>query len=270
MTNEEYAVSVQKGDPEALGHLWEQVKDYAYRIVMRYATKPYAETEDYLQTAFLGVRAAALAFDPSRGSFLTVADWYIRNACKAFYHWNRPKEVETISYDVPMNADDPDGGDFRDSFPDDSIEDPTEDLARDDMVRDVRAAVDELRPRQQDVIEQRYYHGMPLEAVGMAQGISRERVRQIEREALKKLRESKHIAPYRREYAPVKGVGVHAFRQYGQSAVEYVALTNADRERRAELRAFEKHVMRSIEQGFYSPEIGKMVIENYKAQNGML
>ena len=147
MSNEELSVAVQNGDHDALAQLWGQVKDYAYTVVMRYATKPYADTEDYLQTAFLGIRAAALAFDPLRGSFLTVADWYIRSACARFYGWDRKGDLQTISYDVPMNPDDPGDGDFRDSFPDESLSDPWEGMERSDMVRDVRVAVDGLMPR---------------------------------------------------------------------------------------------------------------------------
>lgn len=270
MTNEQYAMRAKGGDPDALGQLWEQVKDYAHRIVMHYTQKPYAETEDYLQTAFLGVRAAVAAFDPDKGSFLTVADWYIRRECARFYGWNKRGEVQTISYDVPMNPEDPDGGDFRDSFPDETLSDPLEDLEKADIVRDVRAAVGELKPRQQEIIKQKYYQQMPLESVCKAQGVSAERIRQIEQSALKHLRNSEHLVSYRREHAPVKGVGVRAFKNSGQSAVERVAITNADRERRAELIAFERHVMESINKGYYSHDIGQKVIASYKAQRGML
>ena len=270
MSNEQLALRVRGGDPAALEQLWEQVKDYARSVVKRYASKPYAETEDYLQTAFLGVRAAALAFDPSRGSFLTVADWYIRRACSQFYRWHRRGEVETISYDVPMNADDPGGGDFRDSFPDESIGDPTEGLERADMVRDVRAAIGELNPRYQRIIGQKYYQNMPLEAICRAQGVSAARISQIEKNALKQLGRSKHLIPYKRYYAPIKGVGMSAFRHYGESAVEHTALRNVERQQKAELRAFMRHVLESVDQGYYSPEVGQMVIKNYKAHHGML
>lgn len=269
LNNEELALSVQKGDSEALSRLWEQVKDYAYTVVMRYRQKPYAETEDYMQTAFLGVRDAALAFDPLRGGgFLTVADWYIRRACARFYGWRRG-EVETISYDVPMNEDDPDGGSYRDSFPDDTLPDPWEGMERGDIVRDVRAAVDELTPRQQEIIDGRYYRGNSLEAISKYQGVSKVRIRQIEREALKRMQNSKHLAAYCREYAPVKGVGVRAFEIYGGSIVEHVAIKNIEAARRAELRAFTKHVQESVKQGLYSPDIGRMIIDGYCMQHGM-
>ena len=148
MSNEVLAVAVQRGDSAALSQLWEQVRDYAYTIVMRYTPKPYAETEDYLQTAFLGVHAAAMGYDPERGSFLTVADWHIRRACSSFYHWHRRGEVQTISYDVPYNPEDPSDGDYKDVFPDDSLPEPWARLESADVKRDLRAAVGELNPRQ--------------------------------------------------------------------------------------------------------------------------
>lgn len=270
-------MAVQKGDPVALERLWEQVKDYAYTLVMRYKTKPYAETEDYLQTAFLGVRAAALAFDPSRGSFLTVADWYIRNACRTFYCWHRRGEIKTISYDVPFNPENPSDGDYKDVFPDTSLPDSSERLEQAEMIRDVRAAVNDLSPRGQDVIKQHYYQGKPLDAISAEQGVSRERIRQIERKALEKMRRSKYLVPYRRLCAPHGSVGVGAFRRFGGSVVEYTAIKNADAELKA-LRAAQKReyldyvrrVMDAVSKGRFSLETGWIMVENYRAERGML
>lgn len=272
LSNEALAIAIQNGDHSALGQLWEQVKGYAYTVVMRYKEKTYAETEDYLQTAFLGVHDAALAFDYSRGSFLTIADWYIRRACIRFYGWNRRGEVQTISYDVPMNADDPDGGDFRDSFSDESLPDPVEGMEREDMQRDVRAAVDELAPRHQAIILQHYFDGQSLEAIGKSQGVTACRINQIEHSALKKMRNSQHIKPYERYYAPVKGVGVRAFNLYGSSAVEHTAIKNIEQERRQlkrDLRSFAHHVKIMIENGYYTEKQGEMVLESYKASLGL-
>lgn len=276
MTNEELACAVQRGDTDALAQLWEQVKDYAFRVIVRYRPHPYADTEDYLQTAFLGVRAAALAFDPSRGSFLTVADWYIRSACSRFYRWHRRGEVETISYDVPMKADDPDGGDFKDNFPDDSLPDPWERMEAEDMARDVRAAVDELTERNRRVIDMHYYQGLSLAAISKEEGCSPAFVQQIERRSLKHLHRSKHLVPYKRMYAPHRGVGVGAYRRYGASAVEHVAIKNVDAEQKAlreaqrrEYMNYVRRVMYAVANGYFPLETGWDMVENYKAQHGM-
>ena len=69
---------------------------------------------------------------------------------------------------------------------------------------DVRAVLDTLEEREQDVIKLRYGldDGMPrtLDQIGRSFGLSRERVRQIEREVMAKLREGER-ADKLREYA---------------------------------------------------------------------
>lgn len=69
---------------------------------------------------------------------------------------------------------------------------------------DVRAVLDTLEEREQDVIKLRYGldDGMPrtLDQIGRSFGLSRERVRQIEREVMAKLREGER-AEKLREYA---------------------------------------------------------------------
>ena len=69
---------------------------------------------------------------------------------------------------------------------------------------DVRAVLDTLEEREQDVIKLRYGldDGMPrtLDQIGRCFGLSRERVRQIEREVMSKLREGDRAARLR-EYA---------------------------------------------------------------------
>lgn len=272
MSNEDLAVAVQNGDRDALARLWEQVKGYAYMVVMRYKEKPYAETEDYLQTAFLGVREAALAFDPSRGSFLTVADWYIRNSCRMFYHWYKHSEVPTVSYDVPYNPEDPADGDYKDVFPDDTLPDPWEDVENEDKKRDVRAAIDDLTPRYQEVIERHYYQGQPLAAISSEQGVSAGRIQQIEARALQQLRRSKYLAPYRREYAPVTSISLRAFQRHGCSIVERVAIKNVDAERRKQRREYMDYVqlvMRDVQNGLYPLETGWNMVERYKVLHGM-
>ena len=69
---------------------------------------------------------------------------------------------------------------------------------------DVRAVLGTLEEREQDVIKLRYGldDGMPrtLDQIGRRFGLSRERVRQIEREVMAKLREGDR-ANKLREYA---------------------------------------------------------------------
>lgn len=70
---------------------------------------------------------------------------------------------------------------------------PHDEVCRRFLKRDLRTLLDELRPKEQQVLELRYGLNDGVERnlaeVGRALGITRERARQIEREALDRLRE---------------------------------------------------------------------------------
>ncbi len=95
------------------------------------------------------------------------------------------------SVDVPLGRE----GDksLLDAIPDDNNLDPS-DLLQDDEVRgNIDAWLDKLTDKQREVLERRFgLHGhdiSTLEQVGEQIGVTRERVRQIQIEALKRLRE---------------------------------------------------------------------------------
>ena len=71
--------------------------------------------------------------------------------------------------------------------PEEIVSDLSESTARS---RWIAKAVAELNPREQTIIRERRLseEGLTLEALGRRLGISKERVRQIEQEALRKLR----------------------------------------------------------------------------------
>jgi RNA polymerase primary sigma factor len=83
-----------------------------------------------------------------------------------------------------------DDGEFGDLFDDPSALDPEEEAAESLRRRDIRRAVAGLPERERRIIELRFGidgDPTPLEAIGKELGITRERVRQLERDALAKL-----------------------------------------------------------------------------------
>jgi RNA polymerase primary sigma factor len=81
-------------------------------------------------------------------------------------------------------------GEFGDLFADDSAADPMEEAADAYRRQSVRNAVDRLPERERRVLELRFgFEGesTSLESIGRELGMSRERVRQVERDALAKL-----------------------------------------------------------------------------------
>ncbi|MFA7388538.1 MAG: RNA polymerase sigma factor RpoS [Thiohalobacteraceae bacterium] len=80
-----------------------------------------------------------------------------------------------------------------DAIPDENNPDPSELLADDDVYSNLEFWLSQLNEKQRDVVERRFgLHGhkiSTLEEVGNEIGVTRERVRQIQMDALKRLRE---------------------------------------------------------------------------------
>ncbi|MFV1997599.1 MAG: RNA polymerase sigma factor RpoS [Acidiferrobacterales bacterium] len=94
------------------------------------------------------------------------------------------------SVDAPMDAD-PDRS-LLDAIADDSVKSPESVLQSDDMQVQIQAWLEELTDKQRQVVERRFglngHEVATLEEVGADIGVTRERVRQIQVESLKRLR----------------------------------------------------------------------------------
>ena len=94
------------------------------------------------------------------------------------------------SVDVPMAQDSERS--VLDTLSDDDDASPAEQFQQSDLFQHVDSWLDCLNPRQQDILARRFglrgHDAATLEEVGQAVGLTRERVRQIQLEALKQLR----------------------------------------------------------------------------------
>jgi RNA polymerase nonessential primary-like sigma factor len=115
-------------------------------------------------------------------------------------HLDRPiEEVKRMlglnervtSVDVPIGKD----ADrvLLDAIPDESLIDPATLLQDEDIVAHIDQWLDQLTPKQREVVERRFglhnYESATLEQVGSEIGVTRERVRQIQMDALRRLRQ---------------------------------------------------------------------------------
>lgn len=95
---------------------------------------------------------------------------------------------EICSLDAPVGEDD---GTLSALLADDDAKQPYEDLVREELVQSINRLLSQLTERQQQVLRLRF--GMEdeqcysLDAIGKTLGISKERARQIEHEAIEKL-----------------------------------------------------------------------------------
>jgi RNA polymerase primary sigma factor len=82
---------------------------------------------------------------------------------------------------------------LEDILADEDAVDPTEDVDRDELRGVLQGAIEGLDPREREILEARFAmddsDAPTLEEIGRRMGISRERVRQLERRALTRLRE---------------------------------------------------------------------------------
>lgn len=115
-----------------------------------------------------------------------------------------------------------------------STEDLEEDVIRaidaEQMAREIWIAVDDLPEKQAATIRLRFQEGMTLKEAGSVIGVNKDRVRQIQNEGIRKLRQRSGRYHYRRYYeeylspAPIHHVGLSRFRQTWTSEVEWEAL----------------------------------------------
>ena len=103
----------------------------------------------------------------------------------------KSSSIRPASLDAPVGQDDGETL-FGDMISDENAEDPLEELEEKDMRSNLAGLLKVLTPRERDIIKARYGLGgakmKTLEDIGHKFGITRERIRQIQMGALKKLR----------------------------------------------------------------------------------
>ena len=84
-TNASLAALAAAGNSFALGQLWEINQGFLHRLFWQWYSKNKATAdehgltlEDFDQEAFFAVRSAAQAYDPAKGSFLTLLSYYVQ------------------------------------------------------------------------------------------------------------------------------------------------------------------------------------------------
>lgn len=270
MQHEDLVKEIQQGDTEALEALWNDVKRFARYIVRRYTPKPSVDVDDLMQCAFLGVLAAALAHD-GRYDFTSLMSWCIRRECRRALSLDRRREPDLVSYDAPI-SDNPEDGTFIDAIPDDNLREAILAVELQELRKAVQEAVRALPDRQKAIIKQHYFEGRTLEDIAQSEGVTKERIRQIEEKGFDALSRSKHLAPYVEYCAPVKGVSLRSFQIYQQSAVEYAAIKNIENKQKGLKQAAKREkarLDRMVTKDIYSQNVADALYEVWLIEHGM-
>lgn len=182
-TEYELALRASSGDCIARNILIESNLRFVVKTVFErwYPERfPGLQLMDLISEGYMGLIKASKTFDPYAGfRFLSYAKLAIRQSISsAMWNWRHNRHE---SLDEPVFND-------NDETKIDRL--PSEDVQADEKYacEQVKGLLSFLSKREFEIIRLRYWHDMTYEEVGRKIGVSKERVRQSENKALKKLK----------------------------------------------------------------------------------
>lgn len=195
MSNEELALKVQAGDISASEVLWDQVRPMCYMFVKRFMSiaifNRAVDMDDLMQCAYISLIRAAKVFNPDKGAFGTILEYYVRQECQALLGLRGRKREEhyvSISLDSPIATEEDMELTVYDLVEDDSLPGMADGLEENDFHREVWEAVGALPSEQAIVIRECYLQGNSLEEVAKRHGFTRAMAKSIKNKAFKILR----------------------------------------------------------------------------------
>ena len=198
MTNEELCLEIQQGNKEYILPLWEQV----HRFIVIKARDYFVSLddcrgiteEDLIQSGYFALLDAVAGYDPERGAhFIGYLAYHLHRqfgVCAGLVLVRDREDPisSSISLDTPI--DDEDFSTLGELQPDphDITEEPEERLYRAQLHVALENAMEELNPKDADVIRKRFYQNMTLKEAAALAGVSLDRIRQREQKGLRILR----------------------------------------------------------------------------------
>lgn len=246
MTNEELAILIQQGRTDLYAELWEQVRRFVEKQARRRCTLTNGlggvTVDDLIQSGFLALVEAVKYYDPTGGaSFIGVLNMRLKSAFSeagGYQTTKRDPMLHCKSLDAPIDADDPDGGTMLDAISDprDQYADAEEEIYIGQLRRVLDSSIADLPIHLNEILYRRYVRGDSLREISGELGVSLERVRQMEKQALTRLERNSRKNGLRefvdRNTNFYTRVGLNTYNTTHTSAVELLAM---HRERLAEI-----------------------------------
>jgi len=178
LSNEELAVLYQRGDRQALELLTEQNGGLIRHIAFKFhvTSSPVLDYEDLTQTGWIGLRRAALSYEPGQAKFSTWACFWIKSYIGRLIS-NTCNHRPTCSLDEPIgtDADDPDKRTRKDLLEDPAATLPFEAILNECETESINAALqsalNQLSLFQRQCIDM--YYGLSCGSPSTLQELSR-------------------------------------------------------------------------------------------------
>lgn len=198
-------------------------KKYDWILLIRHDV----DTEDLKQAACIGILEALRAHDDARGTrWTTTAGYYVKaQIFRELLHTERPGwDSVPVSTDKPLDSTDAASDTLGDMLEDKALRDPIDDLYREDVRREVRAAIEDLETEEMRlVIRLKYFDGKSHKEIADRLGTDPQTVSLILCKAERRLRYCRHIRNldyYLDAAMPTGGTGYQTFKRSQMSSVE--------------------------------------------------
>lgn len=233
MSNEELVAEIQAGAAGRMGELWVLidglVKQQAKRVISALALRGNpcgVEFEDLYQTGYISLTEAVKTYKSDGMCFAAWYVFYLKSAFAAATGYrtasgqNEPLN-NALSLDMPRNGETDEitlGDCIKDPKAAGILEQAEKNVWNDQLSSALAEALDGLPELQADILRLRYFERMTLEDTRRRLGVSRDKVAQEERRALRRLRTDKLRPFYEFDY--YGGTSLTAFRNSGASIQE--------------------------------------------------
>lgn len=269
MSNEELVSKIQRGDTGAIGALWDNVCLLVRKMAGRFhrATEGRGglEVEDLEQVGYLAMVNAAETYSPEKeAKFSTWLCIYLR---KYFQEASGRRYMDTRGNFMPKDAlnacislnapvDDEEETELMEitADPAANMESVEEKIWHEQLRDALDNALSAIPGDLAEILRLRNYERLTLDEIGERWQVGRERIRQLEDKAIRKLREPKlacRLRPFY-DFNIYSGTGLSAFRQSGMSiqeryiAIEEERLERVRKQRHAEREAEKRRMQQAL------------------------